>query len=84
MQKVQGWWKRTGRPEDLLEANQLILQDLNLYNHGTTEETATITNNVGIGRGTIIHSRTTIRSPAIIGDGCTIGPNTHIDPYTSI
>ncbi len=84
VQKVQGWWKDTGRPEDLLEANQLVLKDLNPYNHGTVEETATITNTVGIGRETIIHSRTTIRGPAIIGDNCDIGPNTYIGPYTSI
>ncbi len=84
VQKVQGWWKDTGKPEDLLEANQLILHELNPYNHGRIEETATITNNVGIGRGTIIHSRTTIRGPAIIGNYCEIGPNTYIGPYTSI
>ena len=84
VQKVQGWWKDTGRPEDLLEANQLVLHTLQPYNYGKIEETATITNNVGIGHGTIIHSRTTIRGPSIIGDNCDIGPNTYIGPYTSI
>lgn len=84
VQKVQGWWKDTGRPTDLLEANQLILHDLQQYNHGTIKDTATVSNNVGIGQGTIINSRTTIRGPAIIGDHCTIGPNTFIGPYTSI
>jgi glucose-1-phosphate thymidylyltransferase len=84
IQKVHGWWKDTGKPEDLLEANQLILHDLQPYNHGITEETATITNSVGIGEGTVIHSRTTIRGPAIIGDHCEIGPNAYIGPYTSI
>ena len=84
VQKVQGWWKDTGKPEDLLEANQLILQELQPYNHGKVEETATLTNNVGIGEGTIIHNRTTIRGPVIIGEHCEIGPNTYIGPYTSI
>ena len=84
VQKVQGWWKDTGKPEDLLEANQLILRDLEPYNRGTIEDTATISNNVGIGEGSIIHSRTTIRGPVIIGDHCEIGPNTYIGPYTSI
>jgi len=56
----------------------------NPYNHGTVEETVTITKNVAIGSGTIIHSRTTIRGPAIIGYHSTIGPNTYIGPYTSI
>jgi len=84
VQRAQGWWKDTGKPEDLLEANQLILQELKPYNHGTIEDTATVTNSVGIGEGTIIHSRTTIRGPVIIGDHCEIGPNTYIGPYTSI
>ena len=84
VQKVQGWWKDTGKPEDLLEANQLILQELRPYNYGKIEDGATIANIIGIGQGTIIYSRTTIRGPAIIGDNCEIGPNTYIGPYTSI
>ena len=84
IQKVEGWWKDTGKPQDLLEANQLILQDLQPYNHGEIEDTATISNNVAIGEGTIIHNRTTIRGPVIIGDHCEIGPNVFIGPYTSI
>ncbi|MFH2111229.1 MAG: glucose-1-phosphate thymidylyltransferase [Candidatus Bathyarchaeota archaeon] len=84
VQKVQGWWKDTGKPEDLLEANQLILQELKPYNHGKLEESASLTNNVGVGKGTIIHNRTTIRGPVIIGENCEIGPNSYIGPYTSI
>jgi glucose-1-phosphate thymidylyltransferase len=84
VQRVQGWWKDTGRPEDLLEANQLVLHDLSPYNYGTIEDTATLTNNIGIGRDTVIHSRTTIRGPSIIGDCCELGPNSYIGPYTSI
>jgi len=84
VQKVQGWWKDTGKPEDLLEANQLILQDLKPYNLGTLEEGVNLTNNVGIGEGTIILSNTMIIGPAIIGGDCEIGPNTLIGPYTSI
>jgi len=73
-----------GKPEALLEANQLILHELQPYNHGTIEDTATVTNPVGIGRGTVIHNRTTIRGPVIIGDHYEIGPNAYIGPYTSI
>ncbi len=69
---------------NLLEANRLILQELQPYNHGKVEETATLTNNVGVGEGTVIHGRTTIRGPVIIGEHCEIGPNTYIGPYTSI
>ena len=84
IQKVEGWWKDTGKPEDLLEANQLILHDIDPHNHGRIEDTATITNNVAIGKDSIIHSRSTIRGPVIIGEKCEIGPNVFIGPYTSI
>lgn len=84
VQKVQGWWKDTGKPEDLLEANQLVLGSLESYNRGEVEESSIITNNVGIGKDTVIHHKTTIRGPVIIGDYCVIGPNTYIGPYTSI
>jgi len=70
--------ERHGKARDFLEANQLILHELQPYNHGTIKETATITNNVAIGQGTIIHSRTTIRGPAIIGDHVAIR-NTEIE-----
>jgi len=70
--------------EDLLEANQLVLNDLEPYNHGTVEDAATMTNSVGIGEGTIIHRHTAIRGPVVIGDRCEIGPNAYIGPYTSI
>jgi glucose-1-phosphate thymidylyltransferase len=84
VQKVQGWWKDTGKSEDLLEANQLVLQELQPYNYGLIEESASLTNNVGVGEGSIIHGRTTIRGPVIIGENCEIGPNTYVGPYTSI
>jgi glucose-1-phosphate thymidylyltransferase len=81
---VKGWWKDTGKPEDLLEANELVLQELKPYNHGTLEETVIVANRVGIGKGTVIHGQVTLRGPAMIGENCKIGPNTYIGPYTSI
>jgi len=84
VQKVEGWWKDTGKPEDLLEANQLCLGDMEPYNDGEVDEAAVINSRVGIGEGTVIHERTTIRGPAVIGRNCVIGPNAYIGPYTSI
>lgn len=81
---VEGWWKDTGKPEDLLEANQLILQDLESFNKGTVEDGLKITGHVGIGEGTIIHKDCIIRGPVIIGKNCRMGPNTYLGPHTSI
>jgi len=84
VQSVQGWWKDTGRPEDLLEANQLVLRDLEPLNEGTVEHSATVEGDVQIGKNTVVHGRTTVRGPSIIGQHCEIGPNAYVGPYTSI
>jgi glucose-1-phosphate thymidylyltransferase len=85
VQKVEGWWKDTGKPSDLLEANQLVLEAQKSYNHGVIEDGVTITgNHIGIGKKTIIHNRTTLRGPIIIGENCKLGPNTYIGPYTAL
>ncbi len=81
---VQDWWKDTGKSEDILEANHLILQDLTQNIEGTIEETATIIGKARIGAGTIIRENTLIRGPVLIGENCEIGPNAYIGPYTSI
>ncbi len=80
---VDDWWKDTGKPEDLLEANQLVLQEISPSIEGSIEEHSKIVGNVSIGKGTIIKS-STIRGPIIIGNNCEIGQNTYIGPYTSI
>jgi len=81
---VKGWWKDTGRPEDILEANHLILEDVAPMNEGTVEDGVQITGRVRIEKGTVIARGSVIRGPAVIGKDCVIGPSTYIGPYTSI
>jgi glucose-1-phosphate thymidylyltransferase len=81
---VEGWWKDTGKPEDLLEANELVLSEIKPVNHGIVEQSANIVGNVAIAKGSTIQKDTTIRGPAIIGENCKIGPGSYIGPYTSI
>jgi glucose-1-phosphate thymidylyltransferase len=81
---VKGWWKDTGRPEDILEANQLVLSELRAYNKGTIEPNVKASGIVCVDGGTVIRSGTTLRGPLIIGRNCMIGPNCYIGPYTSI
>lgn len=83
IQVVKGWWKDTGKPEDLLEANQLVLQDLSTSLEGNIDEDSRIIGNVSIGKSTFIKS-SSIRGPVIVGSNCQIGPNAYIGPYTSV
>ena len=84
VERVSGWWKDTGKPEDLLEANQLVLADLKNSIDGNVSEEAEITGNLALGKGSRILDHVSIRGPVIIGNNCTLGPNVHIGPYTSI
>jgi glucose-1-phosphate thymidylyltransferase len=84
VKRVDGWWKDTGKPEDLLTANQLVLEDMDTHIHGTIDEGVVLENRVNIGKGAHIKGPTRITGPVIIGEGCEIGPETYIGPYTSI
>lgn len=81
---IYGWWKDTGKPEDLIEANHKILDDIieEFKIEGTVEASSVIQGRVSIGEGTeVVNS--VIRGPVIIGKNCTIS-NAYIGPYTSI
>jgi glucose-1-phosphate thymidylyltransferase len=81
---ITGWWKDTGKPEDVLAANHLVLDELEPRNDGTLEPGASLQGRVQVGKGTVIHARSVVRGPAILGEDCVIGPGTHIGPYTAI
>jgi glucose-1-phosphate thymidylyltransferase len=82
--RVEGSWKDTGKPEDILEANHLILDGIESSNEGKVEDGATIVGRVRMGKGSVIMGRSVVRGPCIIGEGCTIGPNAYIGPYTAV
>lgn len=79
--KVEGWWKDTGKPEDILEANRLILDDIQTNNEGTAENSRII-GRVTIDKGVEIKD-SIVKGPALIGRNCMIR-NSYIGPYTSI
>jgi glucose-1-phosphate thymidylyltransferase len=79
---VSGWWKDTGKIDDILEANRLILEDIVGRLEGTVDERSRVNGQVIIEKGTrVINS--TIRGPAIVGKDCEI-IDSYIGPFTSI
>jgi len=79
---VQGWWKDTGKTEDILDANRLILDTIEEDNCGVVES-GTITGQVKIGKNSVIKDNAVIEGPVIIGNDCVVSAST-IGPYTSI
>jgi glucose-1-phosphate thymidylyltransferase len=79
---VKGWWKDTGKPEDVLDANHLILDVLESEDNGEVEEGAKISGRVYIGKGSVVKKNSVIRGPVSIGENCKI--DAYIGPYTSI
>ena len=78
---VTGWWKDTGKLEDMLEANRLVLSTLVGEVNGELRET-TLEGPVQIGEGSVLE-RCTVRGPVVIGAGCRLS-DTFVGPYTSI
>jgi glucose-1-phosphate thymidylyltransferase len=78
---VRGWWKDTGRLEDMLEANRLILDNLLERVEGELIESQ-VDGRVVIEPGARLE-RTTVRGPAIVGAGARLS-DCYIGPYTAI
>jgi glucose-1-phosphate thymidylyltransferase len=81
--QLQGWWLDTGKKDDLLEANRVILdtclaQDI----QGEVDDRSQVIGRVELGAGSkLIHC--TVRGPVTIGENCYL-ENCFIGPYSSI
>ena len=78
---VRGWWKDTGKPEDLLDANRLVLSQL-LRNIQGTCENSEIAGEVVTEAEACIR-RSVIRGPAHIAQGALV-EDSYIGPYTAV
>jgi glucose-1-phosphate thymidylyltransferase len=81
-QIVDGWWKDTGKLEDMLEANRLILETFQQRVSGSVDDQSRIEGKVVIEDGAVIE-RSVIRGPAIIGRNARI-IHAYVGPFTSI
>ena len=79
---VDGWWKDTGKLEDILEANRLILETMERRIDGEVDTDSQIDGNVVVEPGASI-KQSKVRGPAIIGADARI-TSADIGPFTSI
>jgi glucose-1-phosphate thymidylyltransferase len=78
---VRGWWKDTGRLDDMLEANRLILETLERRVEGALVE-AQVHGRVVVEEGARLE-RSTVRGPAVIGAGAVL-TDAYVGPYTAV
>jgi glucose-1-phosphate thymidylyltransferase len=85
-EEITGWWKDTGKPEDLLEGNQLIItetQGRGTESEGEVSPEAKLTGWVKVGRGSRLGDGVVVRGPVIIGENCVI-ENSYLGPYATV
>jgi glucose-1-phosphate thymidylyltransferase len=79
---VTGYWKDTGRLEDMLECNRKVLESLEPVVRGSVDADSVLTGRVVVEEGAVVE-RSTVRGPAIIGRD-TLVRDTYVGPFTSI
>jgi glucose-1-phosphate thymidylyltransferase len=79
---VDGWWKDTGKLEDMLEANRLILDTLERRIEGQIDSESRVEGKVVVEAGAVVE-RSVVRGPVIIGANARI-VHAYVGPFTSI
>ncbi len=79
---IADWWADTGQPEDVLEANRLMLLEIERRIEGRCDAASEVVGNVRVGDGTEV-TGSLIRGPVWIGRDCVI-ENCYLGPYTAV
>jgi len=79
---VKGWWKDTGKIEDMLEANRTVLDTFERVVRGDVQGSSSIEGKAVIEEGAQIVD-SVVRGPVIIGSGARV-EHAYVGPYTSI
>lgn len=82
---VSGWWKDTGKAEDMLEANRTVLDALEPAGSPVLDEKSRVEGKVVFegGAGSVVLVDSVVRGPAILGPGTRI-EQSFVGPYTAI
>ena len=79
---ITGWWKDTGKLEDLLEANRIVLSGLESTVSGRLDQETSVEGTISVGEGTVIE-RSRLRGPLVIGKNCRL-EESYVGPFTAI
>ncbi len=79
---IKGWWKDTGKVEDMLEGNRMMLGGLETRIEGEVDAASVVEGAVRIGKGTRVE-RSRLRGPLVVGENSVIR-DSYVGPFTSL
>ncbi|QSG02072.1 bifunctional sugar-1-phosphate nucleotidylyltransferase/acetyltransferase [Natranaeroarchaeum sulfidigenes] len=79
-----GRWLDVGRPWELLDANERLLDTLSRRIHGTVEDGATIQGEVIVEEGACVRSGAYVEGAVLIQSGADVGPNAYVRGATVV
>lgn len=78
----KGWWIDTGKPVDMLTANDHVLEEVTPHIDGEVDAASKVDSRVTVEKGAVVIN-SIIRGPAIIGENARI-VNSYVGPFTSL
>jgi glucose-1-phosphate thymidylyltransferase len=80
---LKTWWLDTGKKDDMLEANRVVLDEMtDMHMLGELDEHTRVSGRVSIGKGSVLR-HCTVRGPAVIGENCIL-EHSYVGPFSSI
>ena len=79
---ITGWWKDTGKVEDMLEGNRMMLGSIETDIRGSVDAASVVEGRVVIGAGTVVE-RSRLRGPLVIGANARV-VDSYVGPFTAI
>lgn len=80
---LKSWWLDTGKKDDMLEANRVVLDEMSEATmEGAVDGNTRISGRVQVGKGSKL-THCTVRGPAVIGENCAL-EHSYVGPFTSI
>ena len=79
---IGGWWKDTGKVEDMLEGNRMMLAALGSAIEGTVDGATAVEGMIRVGKGAVVE-RSRLRGPLVIGEGAQVR-DAYVGPFTSL
>jgi glucose-1-phosphate thymidylyltransferase len=80
--QVEGWWLDTGKKDELLDANRIVLGSVERRLDGSVDAGSTVTGAVVVEAGAVVEG-SVLRGPCVIGAGSRI-VDSYVGPFTSI